>query len=39
MVSEAGEKAVVDMCVKSGLIKETIAYDDVVDMSFVEAVK
>lgn len=39
MVSEAGEKAVVDMCVKSGLIKEEIPYDDVVDMSFVKAVK
>lgn len=39
MISEDGEKAVVDMCVKSGLIKEAIAYDDVVDMSFVKAVK
>ena len=39
MISEAGEKAVVDVCVKSGLIKESIPYKDIVDMSFVEALK
>ena len=39
MVSEAGEKAVVEMCKKAGLISKDISYSDVVDMSFVKAVK
>ena len=34
-VSTAGQKAVVDMCIKAGLIKKDIPYDDVVDMEFV----
>ena len=36
MVSEAGQKAVVDMCIKAGIITEDIPYGDVVDISFVE---
>ncbi len=39
MVSEEGQKAVVNMCKKTGLIKSDIAYADVVDMSFVKNVK
>lgn len=34
-VSENGQKSVVDMCIKAGLITKDIPYADVVDMEFV----
>lgn len=34
-ISESGENAVVNMCVNTGLIKKPIAYNEIVDMTFV----
>ena len=39
MVSEAGEKAVMAMCIKAGLITKEFAYNDVVNMTYVKAAK
>ena len=36
MITESGQKAVIDMCVKAGIISEEIPYDEIIDMSFVE---
>ena len=36
MVSEAGEQAVIDIVLEAGTITQELAYDQVVDMSFVE---
>jgi len=38
-ISEAGEQAVVDMCIESGLLSETLPYEDLVDMQFVNNYK
>lgn len=35
MVSEAGQEAVIAMCIKAGLISTEIPYDEVIDMTFV----
>lgn len=39
MVTEAGQQAVIDVCMKAGLIKTNIPYGDVVDMTFVKNYK
>lgn len=38
-ISEAGQQAVLDMCIKSGLLSDTIPYEDIVDMQFVNNYK
>lgn len=35
MITESGQQAVIDMCVKAGIISEPIPYEDIIDMSFV----
>lgn len=35
MITEAGQQAVIDMCVKAGIISEKIPYEDIIDMSYV----
>ncbi len=37
MISEEGQKAVVDMCIRAGIIQTEIPYEDVIDMSFAQA--
>ena len=39
MITEEGQKAVIDMCVEAGIIKEAIPYEEIVDMSFVKNVE
>ncbi len=36
MVTEKGQKAVIDMCMKAGIISKEIPYDEIINMSFVK---
>lgn len=36
MVTEKGQKAVIDMCVKAGIISKEVPYDEIINMSFVK---
>lgn len=39
MVSEDGQKAVIDMAIKAGIISKEIPYDEIIDMKYVENYK
>lgn len=39
MVSENGQKAVIDMAIKAGIISKEIPYDEIIDMKYVENYK